>query len=83
MVIFLYAPFELSRRLKDNRKNNDGIKNDIYESDLKFMKLVSDTSIYIAKKYNWSFIDCTKDNEMRSIEDIHEEIYKLVKKKIK
>lgn len=83
LVIFLYAPFELARRLKDNRKNNDGIKNDIYESDLKFMKLVSDTSIYIAKKYNWSFIDCTKDNEMRSIEDIHEDIYKLVKKKIK
>lgn len=82
LVIFLYAPFELSRKLKNNRKANDGVANDIHESDLKFMKMVSDTSTYIAKKYNWSFIDCTKNDEMRSIEDIHEEIYKLVKKRI-
>lgn len=83
LVIFLYAPFELSKRLKNNRKNNDGIENDIHESDLKFMQLVSDTSIYIAKKYNWSFIDCTNGDNMRSIEDIHEDIYKLVCEKIK
>ncbi len=82
LVIFLYAPFELSRKLKNSRKTNDGIENDIHESDLQFMKTVSDTATYIAKKYNWSFIDCTAGDSMRSIEDIHEDIYKLVKDKI-
>ena len=82
IVIFLYAPFEVSRRLKEKRKNNDGIKNDIHESDLAFMKRVSDTSIEIANKYNWDFIECSKNDEMRSIEDIHEDVYKLIKKKI-
>ena len=35
----------------------------------------------IAKKYNWSFIECSSNNEMRLPEDIHEDIYKLVKEK--
>lgn len=83
LVIFLHAPFELARELKTKRKNNDGVKNDIHESDLAFMKNVSDVSISIADKYNWSYVECIKDNKMRSIEDIHEDIYKIVKEKIK
>ena len=83
MVIFLHAPFEITRNLKDKRKDNDGIKNDILERDLEFMKKVSDASIYIAKKYNWDFIECTDGTNMRSIEDIHNDVYNLVKKKIK
>ena len=83
LVIFLHAPFELARELKNKRKNNDGIKNDIHESDLEFMKNVSDTSISIANKFDWSYIECIKNNEMRSIQDIHEDVYNLVKKRIK
>lgn len=83
LVIFLHASFELARELKEKRKVNDGIKNDIHERDLEFMKNVSDTSISIADKFNWSFVECTQDNKFRSIEDIHEDVYKLVKKIIK
>ena len=82
MVVFLHAPFEIARKLKEKRKNNDGVKNDIHESDLEFMKRVSDLSIYIAKKYNWNFIECVNNGEMKSIDQIHQDIYKLVKKKI-
>lgn len=82
LVIFLHAPFELARELKNKRKENDGIKNDIHEKDLEFMKNVSDTSISIANKFNWSFVECIQDNQMRSIEEIHEDVYKLVKRKI-
>ena len=83
LVIFLHASFELARELKEKRKVNDGIKNDIHERDLEFMKNVSDTSISIADKFNWSFVECIEDNKFRSIEDIHEDVYKLVKKIIK
>lgn len=81
LVIFLHVPFELARSLKSKRANNEGIKNDIHESDYEYLKRASDTSIDIANKYNWSFIECSCNNEMRSIEDIHEDIYKLVKEK--
>lgn len=83
LVIFLHASFELIRELKSKRKENDGIQNDIHERDMKFMKNVSDTSISIANKFNWCYIECTEDSKMRSIEDIHEDIYKKVKKIIK
>ena len=82
LVIFLHAPFELVRELKSKRKENDGIKNDIHERDLMFMKNVSDTSISIANRFNWSYIECMEDNKMRSVEEIHEDIYKKVKKLI-
>lgn len=80
LVIFLHAPFELTRELKNKRKVNDGIKNDIHESDLAFMKNVSDTSIAIADKFNWAYVECAEDNKMKSASEIHETVYKLVKK---
>ena len=46
------------------------------------MKKVSDTSVELARKFNWSFVESTKDGKMRSIEDIHKEIYNLVTQKI-
>ena len=68
--------------LKNKRLNNDGVKNDIHEKDYYFMKKVSDISIDIAKMFNWDFIECSEGNKMRSQEEIHEDVYKLVKKKI-
>lgn len=82
LVIFLHVPFELARKLKEKRKRETGVKDDIHESDLDFMRKVSETSIHIAKKYNWDFIECFKDNDMLSIEEIHNKIYSLVKTKI-
>ena len=82
MVIFLHAPFEIAQMLKNKRLNNDGVKNDIHEKDYYFMKKVSDISIDIAKMFNWDFIECSEGNKMRSQEEIHEDVYKLVKKKI-
>lgn len=82
MVIFLHVPFELARSLKEKRKRETGVKDDIHEADLEFLKKVSDTSIYIANKYNWDFVECSNNNEMLSIEEIHEKIYNIVKEKI-
>lgn len=82
LVIFLHAPFEIIEELKKKRKNNDGVKNDIYERDFDFMKKVYDTSIDIATKFNWCFIDCSSNGKMKTPEEIHEEIYKIVKERI-
>lgn len=82
LVIFLHVPFELAKSLKEKRKRDTGVKDDIHESDLEFMKKVSDTSIYIANKYHWDFVECSKNDEMLSVEEIHDKVYSLVKKKI-
>ena len=80
-VIFLHAPFDLVTKLRAQRKQNDGVVNDIHERDLEFMKKVYESAIFVADYLNWDKVECSENDEMRSIEDIHEDVYKLVKKR--
>lgn len=80
-VIFLHAPFDLVREMREARKQNDGIANDIHERDLEFMKKVYDSAMYIADYLCWDKVECNNGNKMRGIEDIHEEVYSLIKKR--
>lgn len=79
-VIFLSAPFELVTKLRMDRKENEGITSDIHESDLNFMKKVYDNALFVANYLSWNVIECSSDGGMRDIPDIHNEIYRLVKK---
>ncbi len=83
MVIFLTAPFDLVTKLRNKRLEESGeqIKGDIHESDLEFMKKVYDNSMYCAKYFNWTIIDCTNGDEFDSIENIHEKIKNVVLKR--
>lgn len=80
-VIFLDVPIEFSKKLMENRKNKftGEEKKDIHESDISYLEKSYNNALYIADKYNWKKINCVENNELRSIESIHEEIYKLVK----
>lgn len=80
-VIFLHAPFDLVDKLRRQRRENEGIVNDIHERDVKFMKNVYDSAVFIANYLNWDKIECSNGEEMRAISDIHEDVYKLVKKR--
>lgn len=80
-VIFLYAPFDLVTQMRNLRKQNEGIKNDIHESDLDFMKKVYESAMFIADYLSWSKVQCNDKDKMRSVNDIHDEVYTLVKKK--
>lgn len=80
-VIFLHAPFDLVAEMRAARKQNEGIANDIHERDLTFMRKVYDNAMFIADYLCWDKIKCNAENKMRDINDIHEEIYTLVKKK--
>ena len=80
LVIFLTAPYDLAMEMKNAREQNDGIKNDIHEKDTAFMKRVYDNSLFVADYQKWSIVDCSRNHQLRSIDDIHEEVYQLVKK---
>lgn len=83
-VIFLDVPVEMSQKLMKDRNNKitGESQKDIHESDFDYLKKSYENSLYIAQKYDWQRIDCIKDDKMRTIEDIHEEIYKIVEDKI-
>ena len=80
-VIFLTAPFDLVNEMRNKRVDNDGVINDIYERDLDVMKKVYDNALFVADYLSFDKIKCNDGNKMRDIDDIHEEVYRLVKKK--
>lgn len=80
-VIFLHVAFELTKKMLLQRKNNPGVVEDIHETDLDFLKIVYENSLFVAEYLGWDFVECAKDNELRGINDIHEDVYKLVKKR--
>lgn len=80
-TIFLYAPFDLVTSIRNARKNNEGIINDIHERDLEYMKRVYDTAMFIADYLSWDKVKCNDGDKMRSVEDIHEDVYSLVRKR--
>ena len=81
-VFFLNMPVEKSIELMKGRKNkftNDE-KKDIHESDINHLKDSYHAACDVAKDYNWYEIRCVKEDRIRTIEDIHEEIYDEIKK---
>lgn len=80
IVIFLHAPFDLVTEMRKTRKSNDGIENDIHEKDIEYLKKVYETSVFVSNYLGWSTVECSLNDSMRSIEEIHEDVYKLVKK---
>jgi len=83
LVIFLTMSFDLATELRNKRQQNDGVVNDIHESNLKFMKKVYDNSHFIAKHFNFAEVNCQIENNIRSIDDIHEEVYQKCIKVLK
>lgn len=83
-VFFLNMPVEKSIELMKNRENKftHQEKKDIHERDVNHLKDAYEAACDVSKKYNWYEIKCVKNNEIRTIEDIHQEIYNEVKKHI-
>ena len=81
-VIFLMAPLDLITKMRTNRKNNEGIENDLHERDLDFMKKVYENAMFIADYLNWNKVECSSGEKMLTIDEIHNKVYRLVKKKL-
>lgn len=59
-------------------------KKDVHESDTEFMKNSIKSAMWLAKRQkNWTKINCSKNGEILSREQIHDMVYKEVKKLIK
>ena len=78
LTIYLDVPTDFTEKLMRSREQNTGTKADIHEQDTEYLATCRRTGRAAAEFYGWTVIDCVKDGQMRSIEDIHEEIYKHV-----
>lgn len=84
-VIFLNMPIEYSMKLMIDRENKitHEAKKDIHENDKNHLIDSYNEACKLANKYDWKEIMCVKDSEIRTVDDIHEEIYNVVINKIK
>lgn len=81
-VFFLNMPVEKTLELIKDRDNKitHASKKDIHERDINHLKDAYAAACNVSKDYGWYEINCIKNNELRSIEDIHEEIFEEIKK---
>lgn len=82
LIIFLNMPTETATELMAQRKNKitgEDIK-DIHEKDISYLKKSYENACNIAKKYNWLEIKCVENGRLKTIDEIGEEIFSVVKK---
>lgn len=80
IMIFLDMPPEYGAKLMAERANKitGGMSKDIHENDRRYLQKSYDNALFVAKKYNWSIVSCIRDNKIRTVEDINNEIYDIV-----
>lgn len=82
VIIFLDMPVECNLKLMEGRALKAG-KKDIHESDKNHLQDSYNAGKYVANKNNWNVIKCAENvDNIKTIEEIHEEIYKIVKEYI-
>ena len=78
LVIYLDVPTDFTEKMMRGREAATNTAADIHEQDVEYLAVCRRTGRAAAEYYNWTVINCVKDGAMRSIEDIHEEIYRHV-----
>ena len=82
-VIFLDVPVELSMKLARERGQlKVGRDKDIHEKNPEHLMHAYTSGKYMVDKYGWASITCNNGENMRTIEDISDEIYNIVSKDI-
>ena len=78
LTIYLDVPTDYTEKMMRHREAETNTKADIHEKDMEYLATCRRTGRAAAEFYGWKIISCVADERMRSIEDIHEEIYRLV-----
>ena len=79
LTIYLDVPTDFTEKLLRHREADTNTKADIHEKDMQYLATCRNTGRKAAAYYGWTVIQCVRDGQMRSIEDIHDEIYRHVK----
>ncbi len=79
LVIYLDVPTDYTEKLLRSREANTNTQADIHEQDMQYLATCRECGRSAADFYGWKVIHCVRDGAMRTIEDIHQEIYAAVK----
>ena len=79
VTIYLDVPTAFTEKMLRSREASTNTQADIHEQDMTYLATCREMGRAAAEFYGWSIINCVRDGAMRSIDDIHEEIYRLVR----
>lgn len=80
LVLYLDAPIELTEQLLRKREQATHTQADIHEQNMEYLRTCRKTGLHAAEYYGWTVVNCAKDGKLRTIDDIHEEIFERVTK---
>ena len=75
LTLYLDVPTDFTEKLLRHREQDTNTKADIHEKDTAYLATCRETGRAAAAYYGWTVVQCVKDGRMRTIEDIHNEIY--------
>lgn len=78
LVIYLDVPTNFTEKMLRHRESETNTHADIHEQDTQYLATCRRMGRAAAAHYGWTVIRCVRDGAMRSMEDIHEEIYRHV-----
>lgn len=78
LVIYLDVPTDFTEKLLRRREADTNTHADIHEQDGAYLATCREMGRKAASFYGWTVVNCVQDGQMRSMEDIHEEIYRHV-----
>lgn len=73
ITIFLHVPFAYAKELQKNR-----LSLDFAEKDEKHLRNAEKTYLELVELYNWKYVNCIKDEVLRPIDDINQEIMNII-----
>lgn len=78
LVLWLDMPVDLTLRLMHRRQEDTHTHADIHEKDEVYLRQCHEAAAEAAAFYGWETIACAERGAPRTVEEIHEEIYRRV-----
>ena len=79
LVIYLDVPVEQTEENMHRREAETHTAADIHEKDRDYLLQCQIAAMDAAEQFGWKRIPCTRDGAMRSVEEIHNDVYSAVK----
>lgn len=79
-VVFLNMPPEISNELIAKRAAAQHTAKDIHEQDSAYLQRCHRAYCELAAKYGWFTVDCSQAGRLRSVAEIHEDVYNYIAK---
>ena len=78
-MIYLDLPAEISAQLLRLRQESTHTTADIHEQDGDYLRQCRENTRELVRQLGWRRIDCSRDGALRTPEDIHNELWELVR----